>query len=707
MPMFLRVVLICCALSGMAWCQRIDIAAGFKALEEKNFGIARSVFYHELSSCPSVATYGLFRLYSESMDCYSMDSAWYYLHQSFRYFETDSARFKPKKLNRFEALGWKRSNLWAGYQSLAKLKFEVLSTTNNLQELTKFIETNPLFVDRKKAERLRDSLGIRYCDNRDYFCWLGLLKRSPESDFREDILYSLDAISFEEWVVDNTELELATFVKYHPNSRFVIAAQDELYRIFLQTQDTMAFKRFLLHYPLNRNKDKIWKAYFHASIGNYDPVRMTCFLALHPDYPFKDQVLQELNWYGKSLFPFANRDDLFGFMDEEGRLVVPVGFEEVNDFHEGLAAVMKNARYGVINTNGEVAVEFVFDLISDFQSGRAIVKVGNKYGVIDRNGKSVIPVVYDDLQFVFTDFILFQEDGLFGVMNLEGLKVLSAKFLEFLPLGDQYALVEDERGKGVLHASLEQLIPCHFDGIQTFKEGFIVQKLGKVGVVDYYGLPVVPCIYDEIIPTVFSYLTVRKDKKIFHIGTKDWRVATLPVDVFDGWKNLAAYNGSNFMMQRKGLNFWVDSAGKLSKAPKLPVIEFVAQTLVGNSSNSENLGIFDRKGNALTSLDFQDIQLLENGCMKVVKEGKVGLYDANGIQLLEPVYDELVYWPQVNLYLTEIKGKQGVVDALGKVLLENKYTSVKQYSQQYLALNLESQFLYFNFITGKIVKRSE
>ena len=155
------------------------------------------------------------------------------------------------------------------------------------------------------------------------------------------------------------------------------------------------------------------------------------------------------------------------------------------------------------------------------------------------------------------------------------------------------------------------------------------------------------------------------------------------------------------------MNYWVDTAGKLSKAPKIPAIEFIGQTLVGNSSDSENLGIFDRKGNALTSLDFQEVQLLENGCMKVLKEGKVGLYDPNGIQLLEPVYDELVYWPQVNLYLTEIQGKQGVVDARGKVLLENKYTSVKEYSQQYLALSLESQFLYFNFITGKIVKRSE
>jgi len=691
----------------MAWCQRIDIAAGFKALEEKNFGIAHTIFYHELSSCPSVASYGLYRLYSESKDCYSMDSAWYYLHESFRYFVADSARFKVKKLNRFAALGWKRSNLWVSYQALATLKFEALIKTNNLQELSYFIESNPQFVDRKKAERFRDSLGLGYCDNRDYFCWLGLLKRSPESDFKADILYSMDAISFEEWVVNNTELELASFISYHPNSRFVIPAQDELYGIFLQSQDTIAFKRFLLHYPLNRNKDRIWKAYFHASIGNYDPVRMSCFLALHPDYPFKDQVLQELNWYGKTLFPFANKDDLFGFMDEDGRVVVPVGFEEVNDFHEGLAAVMKNERYGVINTNGEVAVEFVYDLISDFQSGRAIVKVGSKFGVIDRNGKKVIPAVFDDLQFVFTDFILFQEEGLFGVMDLEGGKVLTARFLEFLTIGEQYALVEDDRGKGVLHASLEQLIPCQFDGIQMFKEGFIVQQLGKVGVMDYYGLPVVPCIYDEIIPTVFSYLTLRKDKKIFHIGTKDWRVSTVPVDVFDGWKNLAVFNGSNFMIQRKGLNYWVDTAGKLSKAPKLPVIKFIGQTLVGNSADSENLGIFDRKGNALTSLDFQDIQLLENGCMKVLKEGKVGLYDANGIQLLEPVYDEMVYWPQVNLYLTEIQGKQGVVDARGKVVLENKCASVKVYSEQFLSMSLENQLLYFNFKTGKVVKLTE
>jgi hypothetical protein len=235
----------------------------------------------------------------------------------------------------------------------------------------------------------------------------------------------------------------------------------------------------------------------------------------------------------------------------------------------------------------------------------------------------------------------------------------------------------------------------------------MVKNQGKLGVVDFLGRQVVPCQFDEIIPTVFSYLTVRKEKKIFHIGTKDWRVATVPVDVFDGWKNLAVFNGSNFMIQRKGLNYWVDTAGKLSKAPKIMAIEFIGQTLVGNSSDSENLGIFDRKGNALTSLDFQEVQLLENGCMKVLKEGKVGLYDANGIQLLEPVYDELVYWPQVKLFLTEINGKQGVIDLDGKVLLENKFASVKVYSEQFLSLSLENQLLYFNFKTGKVVKLME
>lgn len=685
----------------------MNLSAGFKAVESKNFGIAQTVFKREIVAWPSLASYGFFKIYVESKDFYSLDSAWNYLHKSLQYFALDSSRLTAKKHKFYQTMGWTRSNLLSCYQTLASAQLSALALDNDHQKITTFIQENPQYFERNKAIRFRDSLWLSYCDDKDYFCVLGLNANSPDSEFKEDVLDLLDSKSFEEWVITNSEIELSNFIKYHPSSRYAVPAQDELYRIFIQTQDTNAFKRFLKDYPTNRNRDKIWKAYFYASIGNYDPLQMAEFLAIHPDYPFKNQVIQELQWYGKTLFPVLSRNGQYGFMDEEGHLVIDFAYDEVNDFHEGLAAVVKNDRHGVITTNGEVAVDFIYDLISDFQSGHAIVKIGERFGLLDRNGKNAIEPLYEDLQFVFSDLLLYLEGGLYGLMSNTGQVLVPPTYLDFLPIGESYALVTGPNGKGVLHASLSTPIPIQYQEIQPFKEGFMVKKYDKLGIIDVLGRTVVPCEYDEVIPTCFPFLTVRKDQKIMHISTKSWRLATVPTDVFEGWREVTAFNGTNFLIQRKGVYYWADSSGKLTKAPKFFTVEYTGHCLVGNLLSGGNWGIFDRKGNALTTLSFQDIQLLENGSMKVMRDGKVGLYDSNGAVLIDALYDEIVYWPRVNLHLTEINGKQGVINVNGKTVLENKYTSVKMYSDEFLSINLDSQVLYYNFISGKMVKLNQ
>jgi hypothetical protein len=705
--MWLRLFLGCCVFPCILRSQKLDVVKGFEALNAKNFGIAFSVFNHVRTAYPSIASFGLYKLYFESKEFHSLDSAWCHLHRSMQYFSSDSIRLRTKKIRDFQGIGWTSSALGEHYQELAKLKFDALGQSENLHEIIQFIALNPQFVGRANAERFRDSLWLRYCGNQDMFCLLSLRALSPNSYFKEVLAQALDAKSFEEWVVDTTETELSTFLLYHPHSKFVTPAQDEIFSMYLQSQDTNAYQRFIKEYSTNRNINKIWKAYFHASIGNYEPQKMTVFLALHPDYPFRTQVLQELTWYGKPLFPIINRDDLYGFMNEEGHMVVDFAYEEVNDFHEGLAAVMKNSRYGVIKTNGEVAVEFEYDLISDFQSAHAIVKMGDKFGVIDRNGKSIITPTYQDLQFVFSDVLLCLVDGQYELMNTQGEILSDQKFMEFFPIDENFALVSDGRGKGVLNSSLSLLIPCQFDDVKAFKEGFIVKKEGKVGIIDFLGRRVVPCTYDEISTTIFPFLLVRKEKKFFHLSVKDWRMVTVPSDIFEGWNNISVFNGTNFLIQRKGSIYWVDTIGRLTKANKLPMVVMVGYMLVGNQTLGGNLGIFDRQGVALSGLDFQEVQMMENGFMKTLKNGKNGIFDATGSLLIEHQYDEMVYWPKVKLFLTERDSKQGIIDINGKVLLENKYASIKQYSEQFLSMNFEHQILYFNFKTGKIVKLIE
>lgn len=87
--------------------------------------------------------------------------------------------------------------------------------------------------------------------------------------------------------------------------------------------------------------------------------------------------------------------NLYGYIDVQGRLVIPYKYSYAQAFSQGLAAVEYNDRYGFINREGKVLIPFKFDDASDFDEGLAVVKLKGKYGCINTKGKVVIPIKYD------------------------------------------------------------------------------------------------------------------------------------------------------------------------------------------------------------------------------------------------------------------------------------------------------------------------
>ncbi len=85
----------------------------------------------------------------------------------------------------------------------------------------------------------------------------------------------------------------------------------------------------------------------------------------------------------------------WGFIDTTGGVVVPLKYDEVCNFSEGLAKVRikKNGSsgggWGLIDTKGQVIVKPMFDWIYDFENGKAKVKADGEEGYIDRNGNLV------------------------------------------------------------------------------------------------------------------------------------------------------------------------------------------------------------------------------------------------------------------------------------------------------------------------------
>lgn len=88
-----------------------------------------------------------------------------------------------------------------------------------------------------------------------------------------------------------------------------------------------------------------------------------------------------------------------------GKMVIPCNyqFSSVNWFSKNLAAVPigtaggENAYDGYIDRDGRTVVPFEYDGAEDFHNGFAVVYQDNKCGLTDTDGTLVVPFQYDDI----------------------------------------------------------------------------------------------------------------------------------------------------------------------------------------------------------------------------------------------------------------------------------------------------------------------
>ena len=110
---------------------------------------------------------------------------------------------------------------------------------------------------------------------------------------------------------------------------------------------------------------------------------------------------------------FQGMEPRCGYIDTEGREVIPAKWDDAAEFSEMRAAVMRfgtnsedfyDARWGYIATNGQLVVPLKYHEAYPFSCGLARVFVkGLGYGYIDRQGNEVVPCKYQEAE-DFHDF---------------------------------------------------------------------------------------------------------------------------------------------------------------------------------------------------------------------------------------------------------------------------------------------------------------
>lgn len=91
----------------------------------------------------------------------------------------------------------------------------------------------------------------------------------------------------------------------------------------------------------------------------------------------------------------VEKNGFYGFINDTGKIVIALTFDDAQAFSEGLAAVKQGEKWGYINKKGNFKIEPTYDIATSFNEGLAAVRNNFVWGYINSKNKPVIDFKYD------------------------------------------------------------------------------------------------------------------------------------------------------------------------------------------------------------------------------------------------------------------------------------------------------------------------
>lgn len=206
-----------------------------------------------------------------------------------------------------------------------------------------------------------------------------------------------------------------------------------------------------------------------------------------------------------------------GIIDKAGKEVIPIGdYDIVNGFSEGLAVVGKilpngRMRFGYVNEQGQLAIGLRYSGAWDFKEGLAVVNVNG-------DSKQYRP---------FLDSFSSGMQGTYGYIDKKGDYYITPIFSKAECFSEGFAWVwRDGNTGGYIDKSRNVVILKNIggdkfkNGVATFMSLGDSELFGKIGLIDETMNIVVSPRYSYISNFVEGLAVVKKDKKCGYINKK-------------------------------------------------------------------------------------------------------------------------------------------------------------------------------------------
>ena len=345
-------------------------------------------------------------------------------------------------------------------------------------------------------------------------------------------------------------------------------------------------------------------------------------------------------------------NDKWGLMNCNNEELIPHEYEELYYYEEGYSRVKKDGKWGLINSLGKTIVNCRYDTIGLFgmetsfnetfdesvikdgpiMKDLAFARLGGKCGFINKSGKHVIDCVYDTLLKFRPGYVIFMQNGKKGLVNDLGKTIISARFDDMTYFFGHLALVKVGAFYGLVDELGQSVLPCKFDHISRFEnstEALLVKKNGKFGIYGTTGYPIVECTYDSI----YADKSKRNSVIVSKAGVKEETTVYYETSNIIGDETKLIHFEKNY---KHGL-LMPDSQTVYVE----PIYEYIDVFYNGLAivKRDGKWGMINKLGKEVVEPKYDYINPYSCGFARIAKNGKVGFLDKNFTESISPKFN--------------------------------------------------------------------
>ena len=125
----------------------------------------------------------------------------------------------------------------------------------------------------------------------------------------------------------------------------------------------------------------------------------------------------------------VEKDGKHGYVNKEGKVIIPLIYDEGMNFVEGKAGIMINNKWGYIDSTGTEFVKPEYNEVYSFNEGMAAVSKYENWGFIDEKGNLIIPMNYTNARCFSSGLApVCNSKGQWGYINKDGKTVLAFQY---------------------------------------------------------------------------------------------------------------------------------------------------------------------------------------------------------------------------------------------------------------------------------------